>query len=81
MSGGEGNVTIRSVAAGKRQEQQEAQILDYAREHGCITRKEAEELLSCGTTKAYHLLQKLCREEKLTASGNGRLRTYCLQHR
>lgn len=34
MSGGEGNVTIRSVAAGKRQEQQEAQILDYAREHG-----------------------------------------------
>lgn len=25
-----------SGGAGKRQEQQEAQILDYAREHGCI---------------------------------------------
>lgn len=81
MSGGEGNVTIRSGVAGERQGQQETQILDYAREHGCITRKEAEELLSCGTTKAYHLLQKLCGEEKLTADGNGRLRTYCLQHR
>ena len=30
MSGGEGKVTIRSGAAGERQEQQEAQILDYA---------------------------------------------------
>lgn len=34
MSGGAGKPTVRSVAAGKRQEQQETQILDYAREHG-----------------------------------------------
>ena len=36
MSGGEGKVTVRSGAAGERQGQQETQILDYAREHGCL---------------------------------------------
>lgn len=55
---------------------EEQKILNYAGDHGCITRKEAENLLSCGTTKAYHILQRLCAEGRLTAGGNGRLRTY-----
>lgn len=54
-------------------------IIRYAKEHGQITRKQAEALLSAGSTKAYRLLSELCAEEKLIPAGNGRNRVYRLK--
>jgi ATP-dependent DNA helicase RecG len=51
-------------------------IIKYAKQHGQITRKQTEELLSVGSTKAYHLLTELCNEKKLIPEGNGRNRVY-----
>ena len=35
-------------------------IVQYARENGSITRKEVEDLIGAGTTKAFRLLKELC---------------------
>lgn len=51
-------------------------ILRFVAENGQITRKQAEELISSDTTKAYHLLTELCNEQKLKPEGNGRDRRY-----
>lgn len=51
-------------------------IMNYAEDHGQITRKQTEELLSVGSTKAYHLLDELCDEKKLVPAGSGRTRRY-----
>jgi len=58
--------------AGKEKEA----ILQTAALHGQISRKEVEELLSIGSTKAYRLLSSLCEEKKLKPSKNGRDRVY-----
>lgn len=55
----------------------EKDILEaYAKENGQITRKEAEDLLEIGTTKAFRLLRELCEEGRLQAEGSGRLSRY-----
>ena len=51
-------------------------ILDFVTEHGQITRKQVEELLSVSTTKAYHVLTELCKKQELQTKGNGRARVY-----
>ncbi len=55
---------------------EEEKLLRYVREHGAITRKEAETLLQIKTTKAYLLLRKLCETGYLREYGNGRSRIY-----
>ncbi len=55
---------------------EEERLLRYVREHGAITRKEAEALLQVKTTKAYHALRKLCEAGVLREYGNGRSRIY-----
>lgn len=57
-------------------EKQKRLIVNYARENGKITRKEVEELIGAGTTKAFRLLKELCEEGKLEVRGNGRLSKY-----
>ena len=39
-------------------------------------RKEVEDLIGAGTTKAFRLLKELCEAGKLEQKGNGRLSTY-----
>lgn len=57
-------------------ELQKKRIVEYAIQNGKITRKETEELLNAGTTKAFRLLKELCEDGKLKAQGNGRLSSY-----
>ena len=55
------------------------QILDLAHENGKVTRREVEDLLGVGTTKAFGLLKELCEEGELEAHGNGKLSCYLLK--
>ena len=57
-------------------EEQKNRILAYARKNSSITRKEAENLIGSGTTKAFRLLKQLCAAGKLRQKGSGRLSTY-----
>lgn len=59
--------------------QQKQKIVDYTRENGKITRKEVEELLHAGSTKAFRLLKELCEEGRLESHGNGKLSCYVLK--
>lgn len=45
--------------------EQKLLILQYARENGSITRKDVEDLIGTGTTKAFRLLKELCATDKL----------------
>ena len=63
----------------KTLELQKKRIIEYAIQNGKITRKETEELLGVGTTKAFRLLKELCEEGKLKAQGTGRLSSYALR--
>ena len=59
----------------KRQTEDTNKIYTFAMENGNVTRKEVEELLSVGTTKAFRLLREMCSEGVLTAQKAGR-KTY-----
>lgn len=54
-------------------------IVKYARDNGCITRREVEDLLSVGTTKACRLLKELCEADILEKIGSGRTSTYVVK--
>lgn len=53
-------------------------IMDFAEENGSISRKQTEELLGVGTTKAFRLLRELCASEILKVEGSGKNRRYVL---
>lgn len=55
---------------------QRRRLLEYARTNNGITRKEAQDLLASGSTKAFRLLKELCDLGQLRAVGNGRLSKY-----
>lgn len=55
---------------------QKQMILDFAGENGRVTRKEVEELIGAGTTKAFLLLKELCQNGQLEAQGAGRQTYY-----
>ena len=57
-------------------EKQKEMIVAYALENGQVTRKEVEDLLKVGSTKAFRLLKELCDAGKLKAEGNGKLSRY-----
>lgn len=54
-------------------------IIQYARENGSITRKEVENLIDAGTTKAFRLLKELCEANRLEQKGRGKLSTYVIK--
>lgn len=54
-------------------------IFDYAKENGQITRKEAEDILDIGSTKAFRLLKELCDEGRMEQRGTGKLSKYLLK--
>lgn len=51
-------------------------IVKYAAEKGSVTRKDVEDLLNVGTTKAFMLIKNLCEVKKLEKKGKGRLSVY-----
>ena len=57
-------------------EKQKEMIVAYALENGQVTRKEVEDLLEVGSTKAFRLLKELCDAGKLKAEGKGKLSRY-----
>lgn len=57
-------------------ENQKNMIVTYALENGQVTRKQVEELLEVGSTKAFRLLRELCDEGKMKAQGNGKSSRY-----
>lgn len=60
-------------------DEQKRLIVQYAQENGSVTRKEAEDLIDAGTTKAFRLLKELCESGKLEQQGSGRLSTYVIK--
>ena len=60
-------------------EKQKNRILEIALKQGQVTRKDVEELLKAGSTKAFRLLRQLCEEGKLQSVGNGKLSHYVLK--
>ena len=57
---------------------QKQRLVQYAKENGSITRKQAETLLGAGTTKAYRLLKELCDAGELVQKGSGKQRCYVI---
>lgn len=55
---------------------QKQMIFEYAKEKGQVTRKEVEDLLDIGSTKAFRLLRELCEENRMEQSGTGKLSKY-----
>lgn len=60
-------------------DEQKNLIIQYAQENGSITRKEVEDLIGAGTTKAFRLLKELCEANRLEQKGNGKLSTYVIK--
>lgn len=56
--------------------EEEKLVLEYAGKRGRITRKETEELLQIGSTKAFRILKKLCEDGRLKVAGSGRFAAY-----
>ena len=59
--------------------EQKSLIVQYAKENGSVTRKEVEDLIGAGTTKAFRLLKELCEAGKLEQKRNGKLSTYVIK--
>lgn len=53
-------------------------VIQYAKEHGYIGRKDVEDILDVGTTKAYHVIQSMVNQGVLDPVGNGRMKKYVL---
>lgn len=54
-------------------------IIQYAKKNGSVSRKEVENLIGAGTTKAFRLLKELCDEGQLEQTGKGKLRIYVIK--
>ena len=59
--------------------EQKKLIIQYAKEKGSVSRKEVENLIGAGTTKAFRLLKELCEAKQLEQTGTGKLRTYVIK--
>lgn len=56
-------------------------VIQYAKEHGYIGRKDVEDILDVGTTKAYHVIQSMIDQGVLDPVGNGRMKKYVLSNK
>ena len=64
---------------GESLEDEKNLILDFVSDNGSITRKQTEELIGAGTTKAFRMLRELCESGKLKAAGKGKTSNYVLR--
>lgn len=65
-----------SVTGASVQNETKAAVLDLAREKGKVTRKQIEDVLGVGATKAYKLLKLLCEEGVMIQQKNGNQTIY-----
>ncbi len=65
-----------SKAGGFDPQQQERRILEYVKEHGQISRREAADLLQLSSLQARYLLKKLVTGGLLASRGKGRATVY-----
>ena len=62
----------------EKSERDEDKILDYVKKHGSISNTECRTLLSVDETRAYYLLNKLSKTNKLKSKGEGKGRRYLI---
>ena len=62
----------KSASKAESVENEKNLIMDFVSDNGSITRKQAEELIDAGTTKAFRMLRELCESGKLKAAGKGK---------
>ncbi len=55
---------------------EEELVLQFAKEHGRVKRKDVEQLLDVKQTKAFYFLQELCEKQLLVSVGKGRSSYY-----
>ena len=53
-------------------------MLDFVSKNGKITRKQVEELIGSGSTKAFKLIKELCEKGQMKAQGAGKHSYYVL---
>lgn len=68
-----------SAESGASLNEQKRLIIQYAQENGSVTRKEVEDLIGAGTTKAFRLLKELCEANRLEQKGSGKLSAYIIK--
>lgn len=56
----------------------EEKILEYARQHGAVTRNDVEKLLGVSASTSFRLLRKMCRQHMLKQCGKARKTKYTL---
>ena len=57
---------------------QQQKVLDFVSKNGKITRKQVEELIGSGSTKAFKLIKELCEKGQMKAQGAGKHSYYVL---
>ena len=57
---------------------QQQKVLDFVIKNGKITRKQVEELIGSGSTKAFKLIKELCEKGQMKAQGAGKHSYYVL---
>jgi len=57
----------------------ENQNVEFKQEYVPDIRKEVEDLIGAGTTKAFRLLKELCEVDKLEQKGSGKLSAYFIK--
>lgn len=70
--------TARSNSVYSARDEKEM-IVAFVAENGAISRREAEELIQVGSTKAFRILRELCSAGKLKAEGSGKKSRYVLR--
>jgi predicted HTH transcriptional regulator len=63
---------------GRQPEKDEDKILAYVKKHSSINNTECRELLGVDDTRAYYLLNKLCKINKIKPEGKGKGRQYVM---
>jgi len=71
--------SYRGIDSDNSFNEQKKLIIQYAKENGRVSRKEVENLIGAGTTKAFRLLKELCEAGQLEQTGKGKLRTYVIK--
>lgn len=81
---GQGSKTGREAQTGQNTQKRSLDeiqkvVMQYAKENGGITRREAEDLIGAGTTKAFHILKQLCASGQLEQRGSGKKISYVIK--
>lgn len=75
-------IPVSKVSTGNvmKTDAEENIVMEYTIKNGSINRKETEELIKSGSTKAFKILRELCKEGKIKAIGNGNKTRYVLNN-